>query len=250
MIRVCVAGVTGWTGRAVADAIEAADDLELVARRLAFRSRLVLVGGRGARRGRGGRARRLHARGRRQAERRRCDRARGRGRRGLERDVGGRLRRDRRGWRERTTSASIAAGNFSLTAALLLRFSVEAARHLDEWEVIDYASARSRMRRAARRARSPSGSMPSARRASRSARRGARRARGTRRNDRRHPGPLGEAAELHGLDRDGLRRRGRAAVDSTRRGRERGAVRRRHAPRRPGRGGRMGLTRGLDQLLG
>jgi 4-hydroxy-tetrahydrodipicolinate reductase len=35
----------------------------------------------------------------------------------------------------------IAAGNFSLTAALLLRFSVEAARHLESWELIDYASA-------------------------------------------------------------------------------------------------------------
>ena len=31
VIRVCVAGVTGWTGRAVAAAIEAADDLELAA---------------------------------------------------------------------------------------------------------------------------------------------------------------------------------------------------------------------------
>src|SRR5205823_4044781 len=31
MIRVCVAGVTGWTGSAVAAAIRAADDLELVA---------------------------------------------------------------------------------------------------------------------------------------------------------------------------------------------------------------------------
>ncbi len=30
-IRVCVAGITGWTGRAVADAVEAADGLELVA---------------------------------------------------------------------------------------------------------------------------------------------------------------------------------------------------------------------------
>src|SRR5215468_10977272 len=30
-IRVCVAGVTGWTGSAVADAVRAADDLELVA---------------------------------------------------------------------------------------------------------------------------------------------------------------------------------------------------------------------------
>src|SRR5207244_3330781 len=35
----------------------------------------------------------------------------------------------------------IAAGNFSLTAALLLRSAVEAARQLDAWEVIDYASA-------------------------------------------------------------------------------------------------------------
>ena len=35
----------------------------------------------------------------------------------------------------------IAAGNFSLTAALLLRLATEAARHVDAWEVIDYASA-------------------------------------------------------------------------------------------------------------
>ena len=35
----------------------------------------------------------------------------------------------------------VAAGNFSLTAALLLRFAAEAARHLPAWEVIDYASA-------------------------------------------------------------------------------------------------------------
>ena len=35
----------------------------------------------------------------------------------------------------------IAAGNSSLTAALLLRSAVEIARHLEAWEVIDYASA-------------------------------------------------------------------------------------------------------------
>jgi 4-hydroxy-tetrahydrodipicolinate reductase len=35
----------------------------------------------------------------------------------------------------------IAAGNFSLTAALLLRFATEAARYVESWEVIDYASA-------------------------------------------------------------------------------------------------------------
>lgn len=34
----------------------------------------------------------------------------------------------------------IAAGNFSVTAALVLRFAEEAARHLGTWEVIDYAS--------------------------------------------------------------------------------------------------------------
>ena len=35
----------------------------------------------------------------------------------------------------------VAAGNFSLTAALLVRLAVEAARHLEAWEVVDYASA-------------------------------------------------------------------------------------------------------------
>lgn len=34
----------------------------------------------------------------------------------------------------------IAAGNFSITAALLLRFASEAARHVGAWEVVDYAS--------------------------------------------------------------------------------------------------------------
>jgi 4-hydroxy-tetrahydrodipicolinate reductase len=34
----------------------------------------------------------------------------------------------------------IAAGNFSITAALLLRFATEAARHVSSWEVIDYSS--------------------------------------------------------------------------------------------------------------
>ena len=35
----------------------------------------------------------------------------------------------------------VAAGNFSITAAVLLKAAVDAARHLDAWEVIDYASA-------------------------------------------------------------------------------------------------------------
>ena len=31
MIRVCIAGITGWTGRPIAEAVEQADDLALVA---------------------------------------------------------------------------------------------------------------------------------------------------------------------------------------------------------------------------
>jgi 4-hydroxy-tetrahydrodipicolinate reductase len=34
----------------------------------------------------------------------------------------------------------IAAGNFSLTAAMLLRAATDAARHLGAWEVVDFAS--------------------------------------------------------------------------------------------------------------
>ena len=35
----------------------------------------------------------------------------------------------------------IAAGNFSLLAALLIRSAAEIARHVDSWEIVDYASA-------------------------------------------------------------------------------------------------------------
>jgi 4-hydroxy-tetrahydrodipicolinate reductase len=35
----------------------------------------------------------------------------------------------------------IAAGNFSLLAALLLRSAAEVARHVGSWEILDYASA-------------------------------------------------------------------------------------------------------------
>ncbi len=140
MIRVCVAGVTGWTGRAIADAVETATDLELVAgvsrsdrgsfssveealdtvppgvlvdythaavvKRNVFaaidRGVDVVVGSSG-----------LSA----------ADYA----------QIDARAKEKRVG--------VIAAGNFSLTAALLLRFAAEAARHLEAWEVIDYASA-------------------------------------------------------------------------------------------------------------
>ena len=140
MIRVCVAGVTGWTGRAVAAAVAAADDLELVAgvsrsdpasyssvgealdvveadvlvdythaavvganvRAAIERGVGIVVGSSG-----------LTA-----AEYAELD--------ALAREHG---------------VAVVAAGNFSLMAAHLLRFALEAARHFDTWEVIDYASA-------------------------------------------------------------------------------------------------------------
>ena len=140
MIRVCVAGVTGWTGSAVAEAVESVDDLELVAgvsrsdsasfssvaealdavpadvlvdythaavvkaNTLAAIERgiAVVVGSSGM-----------------SAD----DYA----------EVDAAARQHRVG--------VIAAGNFSVTAALLLRFALEAARHLDSWELIDYASA-------------------------------------------------------------------------------------------------------------
>ena len=140
MIRVCVAGVTGWTGRAVADAVKAADDLELVAgvsrsdpnsfssvaealdairadvlvdytHAAVVKKNVVAAIERGV-------AVVVGSSGMSAADYEEIDAA------AREKGVG-----------------VIAAGNFSVTAALLLRFSAEAARHLEMWEVIDYASA-------------------------------------------------------------------------------------------------------------
>lgn len=138
-IRVCVAGVTGWTGSAVGAAVREAPDLELVAgvsRRDpdAFSSVEealdaapvdVLVDY-------------THATA-----------VRGNVLAAVERGVGvvvGSSGLTGDDYAEIHALASerqvgvIGAGNFSITAALLLRFAVEAARHLEAWEVIDYAS--------------------------------------------------------------------------------------------------------------
>ena len=140
MIRVCVAGVTGWTGRAVAAAVEAASDLELVAgvsradsasyssvaEALDAVSADVLVDY-------------THA----TAVRENVLAA-------VERSVNvvvGSSGLSAADYEEIDLLARkrhvgvIAAGNFSLTAALVLRSAVEIARHLEAWEVIDYASA-------------------------------------------------------------------------------------------------------------
>jgi 4-hydroxy-tetrahydrodipicolinate reductase len=139
-IRVCIAGVTGWTGRPVADAVAAASDLELVAgvsrsdpasyssvaealesveadvlvdytHALVVKENVLEAVGRGVNVVVGSS--------------------------GLSADdfaeIDGAAR-------ERQVGV-IAAGNFSLTAALLLHAAVEAARHLDAWEIVDFASA-------------------------------------------------------------------------------------------------------------
>lgn len=140
VIRVCVAGVTGWTGRPVAEAVRQAHDLELVAgvsrsdpgsfssvgealdavpadvlvdytHATVVKENVLAAIARG-----------VHVVV---------------GSSGLsasdddELDAASRERR----------VGVVAAGNFSLTAALLLRAAAEAARHVDAWEVIDYASA-------------------------------------------------------------------------------------------------------------
>jgi 4-hydroxy-tetrahydrodipicolinate reductase len=140
LIRVCVAGITGWTGRAVADAVEAASDLELVAgvsrsdpasfssvaEALDAVETDVLVDYTHAA---VVKANVLAA---------------------VERRVGvvvGSSGMSAADYAEvdalarENSVGAVAAGNFSLTAALLLRFAAEAARHLPAWEVVDYASA-------------------------------------------------------------------------------------------------------------
>ena len=143
MIRVCVAGITGWTGSAVAAAVEDADDLELVsgvsrsaagsdrvyatvAEALAAAPADVVVDYTSAETVKGNVHAALDASmavvvgtsGLSQADYEEID-ARAR-----EAGVG-----------------VIAAGNFSLLAALLLRCATEVARHVGSWEILDYASA-------------------------------------------------------------------------------------------------------------
>jgi 4-hydroxy-tetrahydrodipicolinate reductase len=138
MIRVCVAGSTGWTGSAVAAAVEAADDLELAARvsrtgegdfpsvaeALDAMPADVVVDY-------------THAAVVKQNALAALERrvAVVIGSSGLSAGDYGEL--------DALATANgvgvVAAGNFSLSAALLLRFATEAAARFDTWEVIDYA---------------------------------------------------------------------------------------------------------------
>jgi 4-hydroxy-tetrahydrodipicolinate reductase len=140
VIRVCVAGVTGWTGSAVAAAVEEASDLDLVggvarsdpgayssvAQALDAVEVDVLVDYTHAT---AVKANVLTA-----VERGVNVVVGSSGMTGADYDEADRLAREK-------AVGIVAAGNFSVTAALLLRFATEAARHLESWEVIDYASA-------------------------------------------------------------------------------------------------------------
>jgi 4-hydroxy-tetrahydrodipicolinate reductase len=143
MTRVCVAGITGWTGRAVAAAVEAAEDLQLVsgvsrssagqdriyasvAEALAAAPADVLVDFTSA----GAVKENVHA--------------------ALEAGVAvvigssGLTASDYDEIDIKARGAEvgvIAAGNFSVLAALLLRSAAEIARHVGAWEILDYASA-------------------------------------------------------------------------------------------------------------
>jgi 4-hydroxy-tetrahydrodipicolinate reductase len=140
-VRVCIAGITGWTGSAIATAVEGADDLDLVGgvsrsapshhstvnEALAAAPIDVLVDF-------------THA----SAVKNNVLAALENGvnvvigSSGLSADDFDEIDlRARQG-----NVGVVSAGNFSLTAALLLRSAVEAARHLDTWEIIDYASAK------------------------------------------------------------------------------------------------------------
>jgi len=144
MIRVCIAGVTGWIGKPLAEAIQSSDDLKLVAavaRRAVGESigdvtisgsidealmiaSDVFVDYTSAEAVKSNVLAAVHARrhvvvgssGLSDADYSDIDLA------ARERDVG-----------------VIAVGNFAISAALLQRFAVEAAKHMPSWEIIDYA---------------------------------------------------------------------------------------------------------------
>jgi 4-hydroxy-tetrahydrodipicolinate reductase len=145
--RVCVAGITGWTGRPVAEAVAAADDLELVAgvSRSAAGTEIarapvfasvgealdaapadVLVEFTSASAVRANVEAALEG--------------------GVAVVVGSSgLTADDFAEIDAAARAQgvgvIAAGNFSVLAALLLRSAAEIARHVGSWEILDYASA-------------------------------------------------------------------------------------------------------------
>lgn len=153
-IRICVAGATGWTGTAIVRGVLAAPDLELtgaVARRAAGQDIGVALGGDPV----GLRVSASVAEALEtetdvlidytspQAVRGHLETALGRGVRAIV-GTSGLQAADYAEIGERAHATGlgvIAAGNFSITAALAKHLALLAARHLPSWEIIDYAGA-------------------------------------------------------------------------------------------------------------
>jgi 4-hydroxy-tetrahydrodipicolinate reductase len=106
----------------------------------------------------------------------------------------------------------VAAGNFSVMAAILQRAAVLAAAHLDHWEIVDYASAGKPdvPSGTARELGRHPGTDPYAGSGSAGLRRGWS-SRSAWSGRCRHPNPLGAVAEFRGQHRNRLRGRRRAA---------------------------------------
>ena len=261
-LRVCVAGATGWAGRAVAEGVLGADDLELrsAVSRSAAGTDLGLAWG-GAENGVPVFAAVADA----------LDEVDvfvdytahstvlGHALAAIERGVSVVIGTSGLGAddfdviaesAERAGVGVVAAGNFSLTAAMMQAAALLVARHLPNREIIDFASAGKKD--------APSGTARElAERLGDGERAGAGRSRsptwpgirGARRDHRRHPGALAAAAELLGIDRGRVRPARRAADHPARRGLVGHALRRRDVAGHPRRPGRTGLIRGLDTLL-
>ena len=133
--------------------------------------------------------------------------------------------------RERSVGV-VASGNFSLTAAMAQAAALLAARHLPHWEVIDYASATKPDVPSGHRAGARGAPRRGPRACARASDRGPPRpARGARRDGRGDAGPLGPRPELRRVDRDRVRAARRAPDHPPRRGRLARAVRRGDADR-------------------
>ena len=125
---------------------------------------------------------------------------------------------------------AVAAGNFSLSAAMMLAGAELAARHLPQWEIIDYAKSAKpdapsgtalELAERLQEVREPQVGLPIDQVAGRPRR--------PRRHCRRHPDPLGPPPELRRLHGDRLRHRRRAPHHPARRREHRRPVRHRRS---------------------
>lgn len=146
MTRVCIAGITGWVGRPLAEAIQATDDLRLVAgiaRRAAGQEIAGVVVSGSIEEGlrtefevlvefTGAEAAKAHSLAAVRADRHVVIGSSGLSTEDYE-EIDAAAREHQVG--------VLAVGNFTLSAALMQRFAAEAAKHLPSWEIVDVASA-------------------------------------------------------------------------------------------------------------